>query len=548
MRFVFFSNPATGQVNPLLAIAQELCMRNHQVFICSSDSVLKRVQKLQAKLGYLQQVDSRPAEDTWSKYKLIFYSLGSGTVLDDYTDEASKDPVRFHTKGRSRPGNIWTWMHTFMDFVPPASEAYKDVVFKMRDMIHAIDADMVIVDNFSPFAVDGARLSKRPFIETCPGAASAVVNNVGIFERPLPMSGGRSADCGLFVFISNIMFIYSWVVFALFNRWPRIRRAFRRDSLGLEPVDLVCDSLMTPTPGMLPQQVATLTFNVSGVDFYPPEAYDRSVFFVGPCFPPADKPGTPVHMPRAPTSPAAFSLPNSVASTPTVCDIPFEKEIGTLTRISSDPVKEWLDKAYENGNTVVYINMGSIFYYSRSDYDNMVKALIMFQEKVPNVQVLWKIPDLPVNIQPIPSADESKLPLFIRREGWLESVQTVLEHPAVKVVAHHGGGNSFNEALYYGHRQFCISQWVDTHDIGAYVKHSGVGLWADKSPEFDADDIAGKLIALVEDKDTFFRRNALSWRNKTKQAGGVTTAANIIESYVTDFDYPHGNSRLPMVA
>ena len=547
MRFIFFCNPATGQLNPLMAIIQELCLRGHKVVFCSGETALKRVQKIQNKLVSLQQVDLCPQHETWSKYDVMFYSLGGGSALDDYTSEAFNDPERFHKGGRSRPGQIWTWVQTFMELVPPASESYKNPVYTVKNMIESVDADMVIVDNFSPFAVDGARLSKRPFIETCPGATSAVVNNVSLFGKPLPMSGGRSGNGGILVFISNVIFMINWLMFALFTEWPRIRRAFRRDVLGLEPVDIVCDSLMTPTPGMLPQQVATITFNVAGVDFYHQDSFDRSVYFVGPCFPPSEKQTTPVCMPHAPVSPAVPSQPSSIASTPTVVDMQFEKEGSPLTRVSSDPVKLWLDKAYENGSPVVYINMGSIFYYRRVDYDNMVEGLKLLQKRIPDVQVLWKVPKLPKHIQPIPSPDEGKLPLFIRQEGWLECVQTVLEHPAVSVIVHHGGGNSFNEALFYGHRQFCISQWVDTHDIGAFVKHCGVGLWADASPEFVPEDIGDKLAQLIEDKDSTFERCVLAWRNKTKQAGGTSTAADIIESYVTDFHYKSGSSRRPFV-
>ena len=549
MRFFIVSNPATGQVNPLLAISHELCLRGHQVVLASSDPILKKIAKLQAKLGYPQQVDLRPSRKTWGEYPLMFYSLGSGQALDDYTDEASSDPERFHTRGRSPPGQIWDWVHTFMELVPAKSTVYRDVVFHIRDIVEEMDPDMLIVDNFSPFAVDGARLTKRPFIETSPGASSAVVNSFSLYDKPMPMSGARDGHGGLLVFLHNLVFIFMWLKFVLFNPWPRTRRAFRRE-LGLEPVDLICDSLMTPTPGMLPQQVATITFNVAGTDYYPADAYDNSVFFVGPCLPPKEKPRA--LSPRAPMTPitSADMSPISTASTPTVVDMPLEKELSSIQVNASevqDPVKLWLNQAYYNGCPVVYINLGSIFYYRREDYDNMIEALKQLREKVPNVQVLWKVPDLPYKVQPIPPKHEAHLPDFIRRETWLESVQTVLEHPATAVCVHHGGGNSYNEAMYYGIPQFGITQWVDTHDVGAFIKHSGVGIWADKSPQFDPKDISEKLSQIVLDEGHKFQRNALSWKVKTRQAGGTKVAADIIESYVSQFKYPSGSSKLPWV-
>lgn len=547
MKFLIASNPATGQISPLLAISQELCQRGHQVVLLSSDRVFKKVTAVQAKLGYTKQVDLCPSPKTWGEYKLMFYSLGSNEAVDDYTDHATDDPERFHGKGRSRPGDIWSWVMTFMELVPAGSDSYREVVFRIRDLIEQIDADMVVVDNFSPFAVDGARLSKRPFIETSPGASSAVVGDINLFQKPMPMSGARTGSGGLMVFFQNLCFMFLWIKLVLLNPWPRQRRAFRKDVLGLKPTDLICDSLMTPTPGMLREQIATVTFNVAGADFYPPEAYDKSVFFVGPCFPPSEQRKTDR---IAPATPIEHSSPTSTASTPTVVDMPLEKEMSLLHEQSRtvDPVRTWLNKAYYEGSPVVYVNLGSIFYYRKADYENMVEACLQLREKIPNVQVLWKVPNLPYESQPIPRAEEANLPSFIRREHWLDSVQAVLEHPAVATCVHHGGGNSFNEILYYGIPQFCITQWVDTHDIGCFIKHAGVGLWADKSPNFDPKDISEKLAELVLDKDQKFARNALSWKVKTRQSGGTQAAADIIETYVTNYAFNSGSSKLPIMA
>ncbi|KAI3622918.1 hypothetical protein GLX27_004093 [Malassezia furfur] len=556
-RFLIITNPATGQMNPLLAVSEELINRGHQVVLASSDNVLRKVQKLQTKLGRVPQPDTRPSEEFLAKQPLVFYSLGSGEALADYTAEAAEDPERFHKYCRSAPGDIWGWLKIFTELVPPSSDDYRDLVFHIRDMIEEQSPDLVIVDNFSPFAVDGVRLTKRPFIETSPGASSAVAKDVDLWRAPMPMSGGRKFQGGLLTFLHNVMFILMWLKFVLFNPWAKERRRFREKVLGLEPTDIVCDSVMTPTPGMLKEQIATISFNVANMDFFHPSAYDNSVYFVGLCFPPsATSPlrssvkamqlSTPTMV--VPVTPSSMSPPLSIASTPTVVDMALDKDMSTAQGIMrTDPVKAWLDQASLNGKRVVYINMGSIFFYSRRDYDNIVEALLRLHDLFPELQVLWKIPKLPFESQPIPSADESRLPLFIRREEWLPSVEDVLQHPAVAVCVHHGGGNSFNEALYYGIPQFCVSQWVDTHDIGAYIEHSGVGLWAEKSPFFDPIDVSTKLAQLLEDKGDKFRHAALAWKLRAMQAGGTTAAANIIESYLSNFHFPQG-SKMPLTA
>lgn len=555
-RFFIISNPATGQLNPLLALSEELVNRGHQVVLLSSEDVLRKVQKLQTRLGRAPQTECVPSDEYMLKQPLVFYSLGDGDALADYTAEAAGDPDRFHTCGRSVPGDIWGWLKVFTELVPPAADSYRDLVFHIRDLIEKYDPDLPIVDNFSPFAVDGVRLTKRPFIETSPGAASAVAKDVSLWQSPMPMSGGRSNTGGLLTFLHNIAFIFMWLKFVLFDPWAKARRNFREKVLGLEPIDIVCDSIMTPTPGMLKEQIATISFNVANMDFYHPTSYDKSVYFVGPCFPP--KASVQQNSPKAlqltplmtaPMTPLEASPPMSIASTPTVVDMSLDKELSAAQALTrTDPVKAWLDQALVNGKRVVYINMGSIFYYSRKDYDNIVQSLLRLRDLFPDVQVLWKVPKLPYSSQPIPTADEAKLPLYIRREEWIPSVETVLEHPAVAVCVHHGGGNSYNEALYYGVPQFCVSQWVDTHDIGAYIVHSGIGLWADKSPYFDPEDISTKLAKILEDKDNTFKHTALAWKIRALQAGGTTSAANVIEMHLSNYDYPRGSSKLPYIS
>ncbi|WFD30648.1 hypothetical protein MSPP1_001669 [Malassezia sp. CBS 17886] len=557
-RYVVVSNPATGQLKPIVAITEELVLRGNKVVVLSADSVLRRVQKIQGRLHLPEQMESRPSKAHLMNSRLSFYSLGTGVVMDDYTNIAHTDPLRFHGLCRSVPGDIWGWLRTFTDLVPPDSDNYRDTVFAVRDAIDMLDPDMLIVDNFSPFAVDGVRLTKRPFIQTSPGASSAVTCSVDLWRAPLPMSGGREARFGIAMFMHNLYFLFAWLWFIFFDPWANKRRQFRRNVLGLEPVDRVCDSIMTPTPGMLKQQVATLSFNVANMDFYSPDSYDKSVYFVGPCFsPPPQRVGIPPPLslssdesaPSTPVTPGLMTSASSIVSTPTtLVDVNMEKEYAqfrAITRI--DPLIAWLDKAYASGNRVVYINMGSIFFYTLADYETIVRSLVRLHDRFPSVQILWKVPDLPYESQPIPTADESSLPPYIRRESWLDNVDAVLQHPATAVCVHHGGGNSYNEALLHGIPQFCISQWVDTHDIGSYVKHSGIGIWSDKSPVFDEEDISNNLGEMLVDKDNVFRRNALSWKMRTGQAGGTTHAVNIIEEVTSSFPFPNGSSKVPML-
>lgn len=554
-RYLILTNPATGQVNPLIAIAEELVNRGNQVVFASSETVFNKLKRMQRRMGFVVQPESVPSAEYVMRMPLVFYSLGQNDIVSDYTDKAATLSDHFHEVVRSKPGQIWAWLSLFIEHVPGGTDAYGEVVFMIRDLIESLDPDMILVDNFSAFAVDATRLTKRAFIETSPAAASAVASNVNIFRNPMPMSGGRTATGGLLMFFHNLIFIFIWMHFIFFNQTPVQRRRYRKEKLRLKPTNVICDSIMTPTPGMLPQQIATISFNVGNMDIYPPDAYDKSVYFVGPCFAPKQ-----LLLPTArsiPPSPVNFNFrgkelsPNvSVASTPTVADFSstFEKQMLSAQAVAAmqDPVKIWMDQAMTQNKRILYINMGSIFFYSLEDYENILTALEMLHEQVPDIVVLWKIGNHPKEVQPIPSLEESNLPSYIRRESWIPDVETVLLHPSIAATMHHGGGNSYNECLAHAVPQLCVSQWVDTHDIGLYIQHSGVGLWADHSPKFDPNDLYSKLLQLLKTDFMRFRRAALSWKLKCLQAGGTTGACDIIENLLKSYDFPDNNSKAPM--
>ncbi len=62
---------------------------------------------------------------------------------------------------------------------------------------------------------------------------------------------------------------------------------------------------------------------------------------------------------------------------------------------------------------------------------------------------------------------------FASHDGWPDQ-RRIYKHPALKVVIHHGGGNSFNEADHYGLPQMVLSQWFDTHEYALLAESSAL--------------------------------------------------------------------------
>lgn len=510
---MMITNPDVGQTSPLLALSEELVGRGHQVLFVSGAVALKRVQASQRACGLVSQATLTPSAAQIQSQALVFFSLGESLLLT-YLDEALRQPERFRRHCMRPPGEMMGFVQLYTELIDDASPEYLGLVHAVRDLVEQHDPHMLLVDNFSPFAVDGVRLTRRAFISTAPGATSSVASRINPLRQPLPMSGARSDVVGLVAFLRNVWFILMWLHFVLRHPWSRRRRAFREEH-GLALENRLDDSMFPPGPGVLPQQIATLSFSVAGMDVYPASAYHPSVFFVGPCL--AAPPAATAQPPALPTPP--LSAPDS-----------------------EDAVLAWLQDAYASRSPVVYVNMGSIYFYSREDYDRLRACFVALHERMPSVRILWKIPARDQRVQPVPSAAEDPLPEYMLRVDWVPDVHRVLAHPALAVVMHHGGGNSYNEAVAYGVTQFCVSQWVDTHDIGLCVQHAGVGLWADKSPAFVVDDMVPKLERLLKDEDMTFRRTAFAWGLRAAQAGGARRAADLVEAHMASrlFDHTQG--------
>ncbi|KAK0547803.1 hypothetical protein OC846_003831 [Tilletia horrida] len=509
MKLLIVSNPAHGQINNLLSITQELLLRGHEVHIVTGDRLANRVTKLGKSVN---------APD-----RIFFHGLGTGESVHDLTALAHKLPDLFHARGRHAPGNIADYLLLICDHIKPDSDDYRDTVFKVRDLANDINPDMIIVDIFSPFAVDGIRLTKRPYICSSPGASGALVKEISPLKLPMPMSGSvgkPGAEKGFRMLANNFSHIAWYVRWCFTHPWAKARRTFRYEVLGLDPVEIFSDSAMTPVPGKIKENVACISYNVAGLDLYPAEAYDADVFFVGPCFPPLRANQTEgIDFDKAVQQAAALkgSQDASAAS-----------GAAPAQDAEADPVKDWLDEIHKAGGQVIYINLGSIFYYTLEEYNQLILALNDLHASHPDLKILLKVPALSEEVQPIPPASE--LPEYIRRETWILSIETVLEHPVVKIAVHHGGGNSFNEALFYGLPQFVLPQWGETYDIAAYVRAHQIGVTSDTSPKLVREDIAAKLDTLLQDYDKF-KRNCNRWQLRTIQAGGTKIAADIIEKH-----------------
>lgn len=194
-------------------------------------------------------------------------------------------------------------------------------------------------------------------------------------------------------------------------------------------------------------------------------------------------------------------------------------------------VLDWMNEASDCNESVVYINMGSMFLWNQEEYSNCIKGLCtVYQKMQGRVRFVLKInkPRVPSTCDYVSGKDP---PPFIMQTNWIESQHAVFQHPSLKVFVHHGGGNLFNEAVYFGVPQHIMSQWLDTHELGQLATTFGFGLRSASPPHIEANDLGEKLLRMLGPEWTRFKSNANQWAARSRLGGGAGSAAKIIQSH-----------------
>lgn len=190
------------------------------------------------------------------------------------------------------------------------------------------------------------------------------------------------------------------------------------------------------------------------------------------------------------------------------------------------PELAWMDEALVLGEDVVYINMGSMFIWQRHEFQNCVAGFeAAYKKRGGRMRFLFKI-NFPIDSSRGFSTDE--LPAYVRLTSWIENQHAIYSHPALKAFIHHGGGNSFNEAVYFAIPQLVLSQWLDTHEYANYANVFGLGLRSERPPFVEADDIEDKILTLLGPLWHTYKSNCQTWAVRSRIGGGAAAAAKII--------------------
>ncbi|KAL7922835.1 glycosyltransferase family 1 protein [Trichoderma austrokoningii] len=171
--------------------------------------------------------------------------------------------------------------------------------------------------------------------------------------------------------------------------------------------------------------------------------------------------------------------------------------------VSEPDLAEWLAE----GRTI-FVNMGSLAEITEDQAVELAKALKIViaeldkQVEKGRLQVLWKLRKYGKFSVFLPGCriEQVLCKAFqqdrIRVKEWLKAEPlAVLRSGSVVCSIHHGGANSYNEAIVAGVPQVILPAWSDCFDYAQRVEYLGIGRWGNRNMKngWSARELAVKI-------------------------------------------------------
>ena len=199
--------------------------------------------------------------------------------------------------------------------------------------------------------------------------------------------------------------------------------------------------------------------------------------------------------------------------------------------LAESDIYQWMQR----GPTVL-INLGSLYIINAAGAENIALAIDAFLNtaSIKNVQVLWKLGSYRSHDEQILSTGHEILGELISEcrvkvVRWLDvDPAALLSTGHIACSVHHGGANSWFEALRHGVPQVLLPAWYDCYDDAKRTEVLGVGVWANKvsALAIDADALAESLHAIFDDGK--YQAKATDMAHKLGAVNGRALAADDI--------------------
>ncbi|EPE25405.1 UDP-Glycosyltransferase/glycogen phosphorylase [Glarea lozoyensis ATCC 20868] len=460
-RIMFFTSSEYGQANVILAVAYELLLRRkYDIHIVSFEPLKNRIRE-----------------------------------LNKMTSSEDPDPARFHAvpiispmEAVRRQGNIGPYpagvrgaLKTYRTTLPAIATAWDGSEYMAGyewclERIHSINPNIIVIDPLFSIGLEACKTAIRNYVVLSPNTFQDILRKQQPFFRQLcrypAVSSGFPYPVPWSLVPANIYLKIS-IVFVLLTS-PKMKELMRfRKSQNLPALPPVFNTWQMENHYLVP--------SIPETDF-PCQIKDN----VYPCGP--------------------ILLP-----VPSVAEADAELEA-------------WLGR-----NPTVLINLGSHIRMDNEMIKEFAVALKVLLDRHQDIQILWKLKtsgglslpstkneDKRQNDSAIKPKKESYTDTFDPTS--LDAVSTEIQASRVNITewmsvdplavlqsghiicsVHHGGSNSFHEALSVGIPQIILPCWLDTFEFANRVEYLGIGVYGSRTaaPRVDAWEFSRALMRVL---------------------------------------------------
>lgn len=231
------------------------------------------------------------------------------------------------------------------------------------------------------------------------------------------------------------------------------------------------------------------------------------------------KPSAPILLPSTPAIDFDFYVPPHATGCGPILQ-PFPPVMKSHPELDS-----WLKQ-----RPTVLVNLGSHIIFDEAFATQFAAGLRVLLDRRADVQVLWKLKTQGRSCT-VMSAPGGALEIIakeladgrVRIEDWLPAQPSaILESGHVICMVHHGGANSYHEAIRYvvafirlrfhnsgianggsgsaGVPQIVLPVWIDTYDFALRCEYLGIGVWGSRTaaPRVEGKELATALLAVLD--------------------------------------------------
>ncbi|KAE8350897.1 hypothetical protein BDV28DRAFT_150494 [Aspergillus coremiiformis] len=443
LTILFLTFSELGQAALSLAVAHEFLIRSYDVHIGSFAPLERAVSQLNARAAFLASVTN----------SATFHPITGIPMTEAYTwFQTSTHSFQLHGVGFRAA--LRTYKHIFPSLGTPwDGPQYMTIYQDCFKLIQTLQPAIVVLDPIFLQAVEACRMLKQRYIALTPNTFKELAPQpklANLWKYP-SMCSGYPFPLPWYLILPNTYLALRMSLTIMNNPRARELETYRNAHGLAGPI---------PSPGLH-------QFNTKDKTLALLPARRETEF---PCF-----------------FPDSFVL----------CG-PILRPCATIAE--EDPeLASWLER-----RPTVLVNLGSIVMYTNDDLRELMEGFRILLDKRPDIQILWKIMKGSGTVaENTTLPDDLRIVIAegrVRVESWLAGEPIcILRSGHVQCMVHHGGSNSYHEAIRAGVPQVILPVWLDTYDFALRAEWLGIGVWGSRktAPAVNGPELGQALIRVL---------------------------------------------------